>query len=245
MRFGVALLVLAVPAVGSAQTEIRRVGDLVEVRATTAALADVLDRLGRETGMKVVYDGAPPRARVSLALPPSAPAQAVLAVLEGQGLNYLARMDPTGLKVDTLYVVSAGGAAAASGVTPARTAGARPPGVPTPDEDDEPEPEPEPEPTAVIQRPERPDRSDRAERIERIERERVERERAAAEAADDEKPAAPRPGVYTPGTVQPLLFPPGGQNGQGQNGQGGPVPGQPGPLRMPPRPNPQASPSLQ
>jgi hypothetical protein len=245
MRFGVALALLALPSAGFAQTEIRRVGDLVEVRATTAALADVLERLGRETGMKVVYDGAPPRARVSLALPPSAPAHAVLAVLEGQGLNYLARMDPTGLKVDTLYVVSTGGAT--PGTPSVARGAARPPGVPSPDDDDEPEPEPEPEPLAVIQRPERPDRSERTERIERIERERLERERAAAEA-DDEKPPAPRPGVYTPGTVQPLLFPPGGQNGQGQNGQGGTLPvlpGAPGPLRMPVRPNPQASPSLQ
>jgi hypothetical protein len=244
MRLGVALLVaavLSVPAAGFAQTEVRRHGDLVEVRATTVPLADVLDRLGRETGMKVVYDGAPPRARVSLALPPSAPAQAVLAVLEGQGLNYLARMDPAGLKVDTLYVVSTGGAT--PGTPSVARAGSRPPGVPTPDEDEEPEPEPEPEPLATIQRPDRPDRTERAERIERLERERVERERAAAEAADDEKPAGPRPGVYTPGPVQPLMFPPAGQ--PGGNGPGGPIPGQPGPLRLPTRPNPSASPSVQ
>ena len=36
----------------------------VSVRVTAAPLSDVLDRLARQTGMKVVYDGVPPRALV-------------------------------------------------------------------------------------------------------------------------------------------------------------------------------------
>lgn len=221
MRVGVVLLVLAVPGAALAQTEVRHVGDLVEVQATMAPLADILDRLARETGMKVVYDGAPPRARVRLALPAMPPAQAVLAVLEGQGLNYMARMDPTGLRVDTLYVVSGGGPA-----TPATAARgeSRPPGQTAADDDDE--PEPAPEPVMAIERPERPN-----ERLERIERERQER---SQEQAEDEKPM--RPGVpFPPGAMQPLMLPP---------GSGG-VPGAPGPLRLPTRPAPGASPSVQ
>ena len=36
--------------------------------ATAAPLADVLDRLARQIGMEIVYDGTPPRQRVT---PPS------------------------------------------------------------------------------------------------------------------------------------------------------------------------------
>ena len=93
----VAVLTLAIVLAtrfGAAQTEVRRVGDTLDVRATAAPVAEVLDRIARETGMKVTYDGAPPRARVSVTLTGVTPAQAVLRVLEGQGLNYALRMDP-------------------------------------------------------------------------------------------------------------------------------------------------------
>jgi len=104
---------------GAAQTEVRKSGDKLDVRATAAAVSEVLDRIARETGMKVSYDGAAPRARISMNLTGVTPAQAVLLVLEGQGLNYALRMDPTGAKVETLLLVSGGtGAAAASAPAP-------------------------------------------------------------------------------------------------------------------------------
>ncbi len=94
---------------GAAQTEVRRVGDTLDVRATAAPVAEVLDRIARETGMKVTYDGAPPRARVSVTLSRVTPAQAVLRVLEGQGLNYALRMDPGAVRVETLLMVAGSG----------------------------------------------------------------------------------------------------------------------------------------
>ena len=100
-------------AFGAAQTEVRKAGDKLDVRATAAAVSEVLDRIARETGMKVSYDGAPPRARVSMSLTGVTPTQAVLSVLEGQGLNYALRMDRTGAKVETLLLVAGGGTAAA------------------------------------------------------------------------------------------------------------------------------------
>ena len=103
--------VLAVRPAAS-DTVVHRAGDRVDVRATAAPVAEVLDRLGRETGMKVAYDGAPPRARISVSLSGVTPAQAVLAVLEGQGLNYVLRMDPTATRVETLLMVTGGGSTA-------------------------------------------------------------------------------------------------------------------------------------
>jgi hypothetical protein len=105
------LAALLAAGYGAAQTEVRRSGDKVDVRATAAPVSEVLDRLARETGMKVSYDGPPPRARVSVTLTGVTPAQAVLSVLEGQGLNYALRMDPTGARIDTLLLVSSGAAA--------------------------------------------------------------------------------------------------------------------------------------
>lgn len=113
----VALASLLAVRPAAPDTVIRRAGDRVDVRATAAPVAEVLDRLGRETGMKVAYDGAPPRARISVSLSGVTPAQAVLAVLEGQGLNYVLRMDPTATRVETLLMVTGG----ASSATPAGT----------------------------------------------------------------------------------------------------------------------------
>jgi hypothetical protein len=130
---------------GAAQTEVRRSGDKVDVRATAAAVSEVLDRLARETGMKVSYDGAPPRARISMSLSGATHAQAVLAVLEGQGLNYALQMDPTGTRVQTLLIVSSSGSAPAPAAPVARpNPGPRP---------IEREPDPEPEEEAPLEEP--------------------------------------------------------------------------------------------
>ena len=128
---------LLVARFGAAQAEVRRSGDKVDVRATAASISEVLDRLARETGMKVSYDGAAPRARISMNISGVTSAQAVLAVLEGQGLNYAMRMDPTGARVETLLLVS-GGTASASASAPT-------PRAPRPAERDPEPPEPEEE----------------------------------------------------------------------------------------------------
>ncbi|PYQ40070.1 MAG: hypothetical protein DMF77_19555 [Acidobacteria bacterium] len=103
------LAVVLAARLGAGQTEVRRVGDTLDVRASAAPVSEVLDRIARETGMKVTYDGAPPRARVSVTLSGVTPAQAVLRVLEGQGLNYALRMDPRSVRVETLLMVAGSG----------------------------------------------------------------------------------------------------------------------------------------
>jgi hypothetical protein len=108
--FAVAGLLLA--RSGASETDVRKAGDRLDVRATTAPLSEVLDRLARETGMKVTYDGPPPRGRVSLTLSGVTSVQAVMSVLEGQGLNFALRMDPTSTRVDTLMIVGTAGASA-------------------------------------------------------------------------------------------------------------------------------------
>lgn len=99
-----ASLLLLVPNPGSAAVEVHVVGQSVDVQATNASISEVLERLARQTQMKVVYEGVPPRGTVSLDLRGRTPVEAVVAALEGQGVNYAMAMDDTGTRVQTLLV---------------------------------------------------------------------------------------------------------------------------------------------
>lgn len=103
----------------------------ITLAATATPVSDILDQLARKTGMKVIYDGAPPRLLVSPRVERETASQAVLAVLEGLGLGYVLITDPTASRVETLFVASGVGAKAPT--PPA----ARPPGAPHVDEPQE------------------------------------------------------------------------------------------------------------
>lgn len=89
-------------------------GDRVSVRAVSAPVAEILERLAHTTGMRVVYEGPVPRQVLTATLEERAPAEAVLSVLEGLGLNYALVMDPSGARVDQLLILGAAAAAPAS-----------------------------------------------------------------------------------------------------------------------------------
>src|SRR5262245_18686809 len=98
------LTAVAVSTPGMAAVDVRVSGQSVDVQATNAPISEVLERLSRQTHMKVVYDGAPPRQTVTLDLRGRTPVEAVTAALEGQGVNYALSMDPSGTRVETLLV---------------------------------------------------------------------------------------------------------------------------------------------
>jgi hypothetical protein len=117
MRAAALLALLAATAFpATAEVTVRVSGGTVDLAATAAPLADVLDRLGRQTGMKVVYEGAAPRQLVTVSLHGRTPAEAVLSLLEGLGVNFALVADPTGTRVRTLVVA---GAASVSAPAPA------------------------------------------------------------------------------------------------------------------------------
>jgi hypothetical protein len=169
---GAARVALAALLAGSAfgsEVQVRPRGELVDVVASAAPLQDVLARLSQQTGMKVVYDGTPPRAIVTATLPQRTPVEAVLALFEGLGINYALKTDAGGTKVDTLIVMGAAAAPASRGGAaqppPSQPApeSRRPPFQPPvrpqpgaePDEQEEREEQPEPDENARPQ-PERP-----------------------------------------------------------------------------------------
>ena len=144
--FGFVLaLVLAVVPV-RAEVDVQYKGGHVDVRATAAPLAEVLDRLARATGMKVVQQGVTPSMLLSLSIQGRTPAEAVFGVLEGLGLNYAFVLDASGNRIETLILAgSAGGRpAAATTAAPPPTPAQRyvpqplaPPPAAGPDESDE------------------------------------------------------------------------------------------------------------
>ena len=155
------LLLLATP--GRSEVLVRVSGAQVDVTATAAPLADVLDRLARQTGMKIVYEGPAPRQLVTLALHARSPAETVLAVLEGQGLNFALVANPTGGGVATLILAGAPSASpssssSSSSASPGQPAGGSrrdgrfspPPGAspdamePAEEEEEEPDPAADP-----------------------------------------------------------------------------------------------------
>ena len=127
MRVPAALVVVALAAApATAEVAVRVAGGHVDLTATAAPLAEVLDRLARQTGMKVVYEGAAPRQLVTLSLHGRTPTETVLAVFEGLGVNFALVADPSGSRVQTLVV--AGTAASSS---PSSAAAGRPVSPPT------------------------------------------------------------------------------------------------------------------
>jgi hypothetical protein len=155
----IALTVAAgLPAAVDAEVEVRNNGGRLDLRATATPLADVLDRLARTTGMKVVHEGAPPRQQVTLALAGRTHAEAVLGVLDGQGLNYALKMDATGTRVEMLILAGAATPSTAPPPAAPPLPMARPVPVPQPppNQVEEEEPPPEDEDAAAVEAPQKP-----------------------------------------------------------------------------------------
>jgi hypothetical protein len=117
-----ALLALALAAApATAEVTVRVSGGQVDLTASAAPLAEVLDRLARQTGMKVVYEGPAPRQLVTLSLHGRTPTETILSVFEGLGVNFALVADRSGSRVQTLVVAGT----ATSSSSPSSTSGGR------------------------------------------------------------------------------------------------------------------------
>jgi hypothetical protein len=76
----------------------------VDVQATNAPLSEILDGMARQLKIKIVYEGPPPRQLLTVDLKDRTPAEAFLAIVEGQGLAYAFVMDRSGTKVESLLM---------------------------------------------------------------------------------------------------------------------------------------------
>lgn len=144
-RFWLVVALALATRASAAEADVRVAGGRVEIKAVAAPVSQILDRLSQQTGMRVIYDGAPPRAVVSITRSYPTPAAAVMDVLLGLGLNYALMLDPTGTRVQTLMMVaSSGGSAPAvpARPTPMMPAMPTPPPELAPDQDEKDEEEP-------------------------------------------------------------------------------------------------------
>jgi len=78
----------------------------VTIRAHVTPVSEVLDELARQAGLKVIYDGPPPRDLVTVDRSSPSLAEAIPALLEGLGLSYALKMDASGTEVETLYLTA-------------------------------------------------------------------------------------------------------------------------------------------
>ena len=108
-------LSLAVASAGAEVVVQPKPSGRIDLSARAAPLSEVLDRLARQTGMKIEYEGAAPRQMVTITLVDRLPSEAVIAILEGQGVNFALVGDQSGTRVRTLMIA---GTAPASSARP-------------------------------------------------------------------------------------------------------------------------------
>lgn len=131
MRLRLALVLSLLAARSQPDVGVTLKDDRIVVRTVAAPLADVLTRFAQATGAMIVYEGARPRQLVTAVIEAASPAEAIARLLEGQGLNYVLRLDPTGKNVEMLVITGSPGppaTAAATGTPRASPPASRPPG---------------------------------------------------------------------------------------------------------------------
>ena len=84
---------LAVAAPARAEVVVKTTGGAIALTSHAAPLSEVLSRLGRHTGMKVVYQGSAPRQRVTVSLTGATPAHIVHDLLAGRRVSYTLAVD--------------------------------------------------------------------------------------------------------------------------------------------------------
>jgi hypothetical protein len=139
MRLRLALALLLLAARSQPGIDVTLQGSRVVVRAVGAPLADILTRFGQATGAQIVYEAPRPRQLVTVVIEADSPAAAVTQLLEGQGLNYVLRLDPTGKGVDMLVIAGSANPAPTPAGS-ARNPRASPPAFLPPEEEDQTEP---------------------------------------------------------------------------------------------------------
>jgi len=146
-------VVHAQEACGPGVTLDRTADGRLDLSARAVPLADVLRCLVERAGLRVEYDGPPPRQPVSVALRGHSLAGTLESLLEGLGVNYLLGLDPSGTAVERLIVFGSSRATEPSSGGGARSS---PSGAGRPVEPMPAEPSPEDEAQPVGMPPEAP-----------------------------------------------------------------------------------------
>jgi hypothetical protein len=142
LTLSVPLALLLLPSAVTADVYVKAQNQRVTVRAQREPLSRVLASIARETGISVVNPSSAPSQLVTLTLENVTPQEALFRLFDGQGLNYIFQLDPTGSRVATL-ILAGGSSGARSASTGMGSAHAAPVGAPQIYEEEAP-PEEEP-----------------------------------------------------------------------------------------------------
>jgi hypothetical protein len=148
----IGLLLSATLARAAGETDVRIEAGHVHVRFNGVPLSTALERLANASGTKIEFlGGVPPSARVVTEFERATPIEAMLTLLDGADVVYVAQVDDSGTRFAKLLIggpsaLAGGSGAGAAAATPFRGAGMRRPMVPPPEYEPDPPPEPEEEP---------------------------------------------------------------------------------------------------
>jgi hypothetical protein len=149
LAVAVMLSCLASWARAEVQVRVQADASRLDVTAQDAPLNQILDRIAEKTGMVVEYGESRPSQAVTATLRDLSPAAAVLAVLEGQRLNYALVMDRDGQRIQRLLLLGEAPASSAARAASTQRVRQPPPPIrrmrptPMPDDDEEELEEPE------------------------------------------------------------------------------------------------------
>jgi hypothetical protein len=104
-----------------AQTNVRVKAGRIDITASATPLGELLRQLAKQTGMNLIFDGAPPGDLVTASLAGRSPVEAVNDLLKERKINYALAVDATG-RVNTLIIVTAVRPQAAQASAPAAPA---------------------------------------------------------------------------------------------------------------------------
>jgi hypothetical protein len=146
----VPLALFVLPSAVTADIYVKAQNQRITVRAQREPLSRVLAGIARETGISVVNPSSAPSQLVTISLDNVTPQEALIRLFDGQGLNYIFQLDPTGSRVAVLVLAgSAPGGGRSVGAGPTH---AQPVAAPQMYEEEQP-PEDEPEPEEEVIEP--------------------------------------------------------------------------------------------
>jgi hypothetical protein len=106
MRQTVFIVLLGLLGTTAARADVKVAmhGTHMDIVATKATVSDILDTVAQKTGMKVIFNGPRPPREITKSIVDRSPADALLGILEGEGLNFAVILNPAGTQVETLLV---------------------------------------------------------------------------------------------------------------------------------------------
>jgi hypothetical protein len=114
LKLAVPLALLVIPGAVTADVYVKAQNDRITVRAQREPLNRVLASIAREAGISVVNPSSAPSQLVNVTLENVSPQEALIRLFDGQGLNYIFQLDPSGSRVAMLILSGSSSARVAS-----------------------------------------------------------------------------------------------------------------------------------